>query len=236
MIAMKESGKADTGRLLVQIRPQGLNKPSESRRFRFYNQVILQYNNKRCLMISSEDILQYGKALSVIRLNKADLKLFLNQGLMSTDYQGRKARNTSYDCVCFSAIPNGKTAKERLGKILQGYWNSYLTCMICPTEWQKELVLPQLEKEGVLLSAIVTDFSSIANCESVRSVIANSCFPENHYPTEIDGITGKGYWFSRKNESDSWNGEVRVYLNEPEFKPPNPKLKGLPKMHGKHGS
>ncbi len=168
-----------------------------------------------------EEILKYGNGISVIELNKENISSYFEQGLISTQYQGRNARNTSYDSVCFTIVPDGKTAKDRLAIMNEKDWNLYLTSML-----NEEL--PENYLEGTTLAAVIVDFEKVAECKNVELVKVNGKLPSPYFPKYIDGIDQTSFQrCSRGHDNIMFDAEVRVYFEEPRVKPPHPELTGV---------
>ncbi len=154
-----------------------------------------------------EKVFSYGSAISVIQLSETDISSYLTRGLISTNYQGRPARYTSYDCVCFTVLPDAGDASQRVSKVLR--MNCYLQNMLNPEEWFK-----QYQEAGVVLSAVIADFNLIALCPNVYYVKANGRLSIDHFPYRVLGIDPASFDSCRRGHSNMFDAEVRVYLDE----------------------
>lgn len=167
-----------------------------------------------------EELLSYGSGISVIELNRENTESYFRYGLISTDYQGRRARNTSYDCVCFTIVPDGRTALDRLATITKKNWNWYLRDML-----EKEL--PRRVEAGTTLAAVIADFEKVSECKNVSLVKANGHLPSPYFTKYVDGIEPISFKECLRVNENLFRAEVRIYLEEPRVKPPHPDLTGV---------
>ncbi len=170
--------------------------------------------------VNAEEVFSYGSALSVIRMSKVDISSYLTRGLISTNYQGRPARNTSSSSVCFTVMPDAVSATERVSKMIR--MNFYLKNMLKPEDMFK-----QYQEAGVVLSAVIADFELIAQCRNVTYVGANGRLLPEHFPRYVSGIDAASFTSCQRGHSNMFDAEVRVYLDEEKVTLSDPSLTGV---------
>ncbi len=154
-----------------------------------------------------EKLFGYGNGITVLRFREKDAVSYLTQGVVPEGYLRSNNRSGAQGAVCFTAIPEAESARDKLGIMIKQNMNVYLSDLADP-------INPVTVNPHVARVAVITSFEALRGCRNVAQVSRYGFFDERFFPRDILGLNG----FNAINFSSGTGGfpaEVRAYFTPP---------------------
>lgn len=150
-----------------------------------------------------EKILNFGKAVTTHEVTRESLPSFFEHGVIPHEWLGG-ARNTSFDKVVLTIVPNIEDVSDRFNKTIEE--NAYAKLLRKGKEDEVR------EKKDSITVMFIVDPASLKNNPNITKLEANGYFDPALYPSETpSGIEERSYERAREGrETGGWDGEVRI--------------------------